>query len=208
MRMWEWGRVLFLLKEIFGYPFKQPLAISEGSRISILDIGTAVSLIGPALAYLGLDVYETDVDLGWQKERLKLKTFLDTFKPAGIFSWTQAGFGTLHERCGKRQYEVVMSISTIEHVETSLEKAAWKEMADLVKPGGLLIVTMDCFEFAKKGYKYDDVRFTNYSMDTVKDRVTELKSYGFFPIGKEDYKWHGVFVDDGSFACINMRKKK
>lgn len=203
MRMWEWGRVLKNFKEHFGYPF-------YGKEINVLDVGTAVSLIGPALSYLGCRVVECDVDASFQPERLKLKKFLDNFPPAIGFEWVQAGFGTLKERCvprSKEKYDAVMSISTIEHVETSLEKNAWKEMFDLLKPGGLMIVTMDCFPVAKKGYIYDDVRYTNYDMNLVKERVDELKSYGMKTVGGEDYRYHGIFVDDGSFSCIHMVKK-
>jgi len=206
MRTWEWGRVLLNIKEMFGYPF------SQDPRVSVLDIGTAVSLIGPALAYLGCNVQENDVDGGWKRERLALNRLLEKVPSAGEFRWTQAGFGTLRERCSNPwgvttgQYDVVMSISTIEHVETSLELGAWREMFDLLKPGGLMIVTMDCFPEAKKGYIYDAVRYTNYDMKLVKKRVDELKSYGMIPVGEEDYRWHGVHVDDGSFASVHMRK--
>ena len=116
------------------------------------------------------------------------------------------GFGRLHE-IEAHQFDAVMSISTIEHVETSLEQGAWKEMVRCLKPGGILIVTMDCFVEAKKGYTYDDVRYTNYDMKVVKERVKELKSLGMETVGKEDWRWHGVHVDDGSFAGIHMVKK-
>lgn len=199
MRMWEWGRNLLNVKEVFGYPFAL-------HKISVLDVGTAVSLIGPALAYLGCDVQEVDVDISFQPERLKIKKFFDASDFPGSFDWKQMGFGRLHEL--DKKYDVVMSISTIEHVETSLEKKAWKEMYDRLKPGGLMLVTMDLFEEAGKPQIYDWVRYTNYSMDTVHDRVEELKSYGMKTIGEEDWAWHGVHVDDGSFAYIAMRKGK
>lgn len=195
-RMWEWARILHLFKKRLGYPFRRD--------IHVLDVGTAVSLIGPVLSYLGLNVQETDVDLAWQVERFKLKSWLNEQFFAGAFDWVQMGFGRLPEL--DKQYDVVMSISTIEHVETSLEKQAWKEMYDRMKPGGIIIVTMDCFAEAKKGYTYDAVRYTNYSMDTVKDRVDELKSYGLKVIGEEDYTWYGIHVDDGSFAWLSMEK--
>lgn len=199
-RMWEWARVLMLIKTTFGYPFDRK------DPIEVLDIGTAYSLIGPALAYLGCNVLETDIDANaYLAERMKVKEFLNRFEPGGSFNWTQMGFGRIVE-LGKDRFDVVMSISTIEHVESSLEVGAWKEMYDALKPGGLLIVTMDCFEVAKKGYIYDDVRWTNYDMALVKTRVDELKGYGMKVIGDEDYKWHGVHVDDGSFAWLSLVK--
>lgn len=223
-RMWEWGRVLKEFKNHFGYPF------NTDRRISVLDIGTAYSLIGPALSYLNCNVLECDVDAdAYKAERVKVKTFLDAFHnpekkpllPFVPFDWILSGFGTVHDRatdwairrgltgeaCALYKFDVVMSISTIEHVETSLEKAAWKEMADLLKPGGLFIMTMDLFEDSTTPRTYDWVRYTNYSMETIRARVDEMKSYGLQVIGEEDYKWHGVHVDDGSFAWISMVKE-
>lgn len=201
-RMWEWCRVLMLLKQEFGYPFPTE------ERVQVLDVGTAYSLIGPALSYLGCRVLETDVDANaYMAERFKVKEFLDKHAATSHgaeFDWIQMGFGRLHEL--DHQFDVVMSISTIEHVETSLELKAWKEMYDRLKPGGIMIVTMDCFVEAKKGYIYDDVRYTNYDMALVKTRVDELKSYGMQVIGDEDYTWYGNHVDDGSFSWISMRK--
>lgn len=208
MRMWEWGRVLKTVKDHFGYPFYH----GDAERIKVLDLGSAVSLIGPALCYLGLDVYETDSDAGWREPRGMIKRFFDstTVPHAGKFDWLNIGFGGYREQVpaqtGIGQFDIVMSISTIEHVETSLEQQAWLEMFDMLKPGGLMIVTMDCFERAVKGYKYDDVRYTNYDMGEIYKRVWELKSYGMQVLGSEDYDWHGVHVDDGSFAWISMVK--
>lgn len=208
MRMWEWGRVLKLLKEYFGYPFHQ----YHLPNIKVLDLGSAVSLIGPALSYLGCDVVETDSDPGWIEPRTMIKRYFKSqpVPHAGTFNWINVGFGGLRDQVpvytGLSKFDVVMSISTIEHVETSLEKQAWKEMFDMLKPGGLMIVTMDCFVKAVKGYIYDDVRYTNYDMELVRQRVDELKSYGMEVIGREDYTWHGVHVDDGSFAWISTRK--
>ena len=207
MRMWEWGRILRLFKEHFGYPFN-----TRGKDIDVLDIGTAVSLIGPALSYLGCCVVETDSDPGWRVPRNMIKQFLDNSAPhGGLFDWYNIGFGGLREQVPDQSgytdgFDVVMTISTIEHVETSLELQAWKEMYDMLKPGGLMIVTMDCFAKAVKGYKYDHVRYTNYDMELVRERVNELKAYGMAPTGDEDYRWHGVHVDDGSFAWISMVK--
>jgi len=205
-KMWEWGRALKAIKEIYG----------DNKNLRILDIGAAYSLLGPALAYLGYPVTEVEPDAGCGKEREKINPFLSKFNGQPIY-WKQAGYGTLLENCARVpgygdlnvfEYDVVMSISTIEHIDLWLEKAAWKEMADLTKPGGLLIVTTDLMPKAKKGYMFDDCRWTNYSMEMIEARVKELRSYGFKPLGKEDYQYHGTFVHDYSFASIHMVKDK
>lgn len=199
-KMWEWARALYAIRNIYR----------ERKDVSIIDVGAAFSLLGPALGYLGYDLVEAEVDGPCGVEREKINEFLRRspgFEGKPI-NWIQAGFGSLHERCkAKGLYDVVMSISTIEHVSLDLEVLAWKEMADLTKPGGLLIVTMDCVPVSKKGYMYDDVRWTNYDMKMVKARVDELKSYGFSTLGNEDYEYHGNYINDYSFASIHMVKQ-
>lgn len=200
-KMWEWARTMKAINEVFG-PGRIVRRSSDALRI--LDIGAAFSPLGPALAYLGDKVTEAEPDASCGGERAKVNQFLYDFNHNPI-NWIQAGYGTLAERC-PGPWDVVLSISVIEHVDLWLEKTAWKEMADLVRPGGLLVVTMDCMPQARKGYQYDDVRWTNYDMKLVRDRVTELKSYGLKPLGAEDYTYHGNFVNDYSFAFLAMTK--
>ena len=194
MKLWEWARALLAIREIHG----------KNLDISILDIGAAYSLLGPALAYLGYDVVEVEPDVECGYERSKLNDFLSPFNGRPI-RWMRGGYGGLQD-VTRQHFDVVMSISTIEHIDLWLEKTAWKEMFDLLKPGGLLVVTADLMPEPRKGYMYDDCRWTNYDMNMIKDRVDELKGYGLKPLGEEDYRFHGVFVHDYSFASIHMVK--
>lgn len=208
-KWWEWSRALHLIK-------------GEGTGLRILDIGAACSLLGPMLAYLDYEVTEAEIDAAWKTEREKINRLI----VKNPIKWIQSGYGTLEERCripiimkprslglstdGPKfiLYDAVLSISTIEHVPPNVERTAWKEMVDLVKPGGLLIITADVMPQAKKGYQNDHVRWTNYSMDIIKQRVDYMKEkLGMSPIGEEDYNYHGSFVYDYSFAMIAMRKK-
>ncbi len=189
-KWWEWSRILHLVKQ-------------EKGAIKILDIGAACGLMGPMLAYLGYEVTEAEIDAAWKTEREKINHLL----VKNPIKWVQSGYGTLLQRCNA-PYDVVISVSTVEHVPPNYERTAWKEMVDLTKPGGLLIITTDVMPEAKKGYRNDDVRWTNYSMDMVKERVAYMKeTLGMVPVGEEDYEYHGSFVFDYSFAFMAMRKK-
>ncbi len=194
MKMWEWARALHIIKQL-----------SVKDELDILSIGAAYDLLSPALCYINdlYDVTECEPDFDCKIERGKLNSFLAPFNLNPI-EWLPNGYGTLHEL--KRKFDVVLSISVIEHVHPDLEKTAWKEMCDLLTPAGVLIVTTDCMPKAQKGYVADDARWTNYSMGTIEDRVNEMKSYGMRPIGSEDYTWHGAHVNDYSFAFIAMEK--
>lgn len=198
-KMWEWARTMKALNDVFANG-----STTVRNNLRVLDIGAAFSPLGPALAYLGDKVTEAEPDASCGIEREKVNVFFNRFNRNPI-NWVQAGYGTLAERC-PGPWDVVLSISVIEHVDLWLETFAWKEMADLVRPGGLLVVTMDCMPEARKGFMYDDVRWTNYDMNIVRERVNELKSYGFKPIGAEDYTYHGNHVNDYSFAFMALVK--
>lgn len=198
-KMWEWSRALHLIKQMYPNA-KRP----DGWAPRVVSIGSAFCPLEPALCYLGYSVVDGDVDASCGTEREKINSFLEKFN-GNPLKWVQTGFGTLHERVGLN-WDVVMCISTIEHVDIPLEKAAWKEMADMLKPGGLLIVTMDGMPESRKGFKYDDVRWTNYGPDLIKARVEELHYYGMKPVGEVDYTYHGNHVNDYSFWFIAMTK--
>lgn len=191
-RMWEWGRALHAIKEVFGE-----------AKVSVLDIGSAYSLLGPSLSYLGYSVTEIDPDYSYLDDRRKINSFLSSAKFKTI-NWERIGFGPLFSQVG--QFDVVISISTVEHIPLDLEKTCWKEMSDATKSNGLLVVTLDCMPEERKGFQNDSARYTNYSMNTVKQRVDELKSYGFKSLGTEDYTYYGPQVYDYTFASIIMTK--
>lgn len=195
-KFWEWARTTHAIREVFG----------PRIGLRILDIGSAFSLLGPALAYLGHHVIEAEPDGGMVQERGKLQDLIHRVGDGKLQTF-QCGYGSLVGQVGvSEQFDVVCSISTIEHVETQAEGPAWAEMVDLVKKNGLLHVTLDCMPEARKGFKNDQVRATNFDMEMVRERVEALKTMGMVPIGPEDYTFHGPFVYDYTFASILMKK--
>lgn len=199
MKYWEWGRLMEAINEIYG----------NASGLSVVDIGSAYSLLGPMLAYIGANVHECEPDGDCIAHRVIVNDFLISREGYGAKPITTypVGYRSLHQAL-KRQFDVVCSISVMEHVDLSAEQEAWVEMAQLVVPGGLLCVTMDLMPRPGKGFVADDVRWTNYTMEDVKNRVEKLKALGFYAIGNEDYAYHGNYVADYSFASIIMRKEK
>lgn len=200
MKYWEWGRLMLAIKETFH--------IKTHANLSVLDIGAAYSLIGPMLGYLGATVHEAEPDGDCINERVKLNDFMISRESFGAKPITThaVGYRSLWDTL-KRQFDVVCSISVMEHVDLAAEQEAWAEMAQLVLPGGLLAVTADLMPRPGKGFVADDVRWTNYTMEDVKVRVDKLKALGFHPIGAEDYLYHGNHVADYSFASIFMQKE-
>lgn len=202
-KIWEWGRALFAMVET------QDCKKDDYSGLLTLDIGAAYSLLGPALAYRGAAIVEAEPDGGCYPDRLKVNEFLRSRGKPEI-AWVQAGYGSLHRAytvSASRMFNAVFSISTIEHVEPRLEEMAWDEMTHFTEPEGLIVTTMDLMPRPGKGFVADDVRWTNYVMSDVKARVDKLKECGCVVLGDEDYKYHGSFVNDYSFAGIHVVKE-
>lgn len=121
-RMWEYGSALQTLLE-------------HPSPTKIIDIGCGHSILGPAAFFArGVEVTETD-PLGRYAERGKiLHELLDgkyTFRREALPEGPEA------------QYSAVFSISVMEHIRPGMQRMAWKKLADMVEPGGVLVVTVD-----------------------------------------------------------------
>ena len=196
-KMWEWSRTVLAIEEMK----------STKPKLRILDIGAAFSLLGPYLASLGHTVIEADLERRYGL--VEIQTMLSKIEGAGSLASFAAGYGGLIGVVGvTEQFDVVLSISTIEHVPPNIEREAWPEMVNLLRPGGLLVVTADVMPEAKKGYRNDAVRWTNYDMAMLKKRVDYLKSLGMRAAGEEDWQYHGDHVFDYSFFFAALRKNR
>ena len=104
------------------------------------------------MAWLGIKPQRVE----WQSKRfarydavaedLKARGFSIEFSPISLF-----------EASGI--YDAVFSISVMEHIPEPDQEAAWKKLASLVSPGGLLFVTVD-YGPSDRDWMHDDARFT------------------------------------------------
>src|SRR5437762_3564573 len=64
-KTWEWARALKAIRDVFGKKLENdPYGrwCEDNIGIEILDVGSAYSLLGPALAYMGYCLTEAEVD--------------------------------------------------------------------------------------------------------------------------------------------------
>lgn len=103
-------------------------------------------------------------------------------------------------------FDVVMCISTIEHVDADQHDAALRELCRLTKPGGLIFITSDYFRDQRQ---YDTspsrhLQFTAYTQDYVLGLPAKIP-VDF--VGETDLGYAGDFVHTYSFVNICLRKR-
>lgn len=198
-RLWEYGTVIHAM--LHKYDGKIP------STISVLDVGSGWSALGPILNYkYNCDVieYEPDIKTYWD-DRLSTSSFLKTSGRKGIYLHSF----TLESMPGQ-DYDVVTCLSVLEHVKKDKERQCWKELAARVRKGGLLVITVDIVENAHAKYSFDEMRaLPNYTLDDMRERVNMLiDECNMKVLGPEpEYVWNGSHVNDYTFFRLVMTKQ-
>lgn len=119
---------------------------------------------------------------------------LETLRPAGYVGVDIApgprvdvvcDAADLVERFGPEAFDVVVSTEMVEHVRDW--RRAFDQMKEVLRPGGLLVVTTRSPGFKVHGYPYDFWRFTPDDMRVIFADFTELRV-------EDDEIGPGVFV--------------
>ncbi len=179
-RMWEYSIIL--------------KALRENGTNTLLDVGGGASLFAPACAYDRIDVTQIDKEdrANWvskQNERLIESRQIKYFQ-SDFLTFTQP----------LNQFDAVTAISVLEHVR--LDLVFFRKMLRLVRPGGLVGITVD---FHPDGKQMVEHHLRTYR--TV-DLAPFLSSDSTFAIFGEDidYTWRGPDVNDYTFASVILRK--
>lgn len=106
-------------------------------------------------------------------------------------------------------FDVVMCISTIEHVDAEHHDDALREICRLTKPGGLIFITSDYFQSGAQGKAqhqaspYVAGQATAYTKELVLG-LPNIIDVDF--VGDTDLDYRGDFVHNYSFVNICLRK--
>lgn len=188
-RKWEWGMAIKALTIWY-------LEYNE-ENISIVDVGSGDGLLAPAISCgLSMSVTEIEPREECYTNRVHCNSILtNNLKPE--IKWIQKSDGS--------KYDVVFSISVMEHVVA--DHVFLKDLADMVKPSGLLFITTDVMPTMPGKYHFDNLREHNYVMFDILNKVRYLESVGFESFGESDFAYKGNQVFDYSFCSLAMVKK-
>lgn len=191
-RIWEYASMMQQLEE---------LNVPNDARI--LDVGSGGSFFPPYLATVGT---YPNVSL------------TDSMKYGDITSDVQGQrdyygielplYDLLVEDMSPLQndsFDVVMCISTIEHVDAVRHDDGLREMWRVTKPGGLIFITSDYFRdlqhYSESISKH--LQFTPYRKEFVLN-IPNIVPVEF--VGETDLDYRGDFVHNYSFCNIALRK--
>lgn len=184
-RIWEYASALEALRQHFR----------DTSDVNALDVGCGASLLSFALLRShGCTV--TDIDPSpnvvpfkddfrkvlWRYKPMLMQLY--TFKPVGVQDIT----GT---------YDAVFCISVMEHVSADKQQEAWRKLAALVAPGGMLFATVDyCADDSPHlNDPSRDFRYTPANVEQVRDWLADagISLSGFDPAYNGDQVWNYTF---------------
>ena len=102
---------------------------------------------------------------------------------------------------------VVTCVSVLEHVEDEWEFLS--ALDKLVRPGGMLFLTMDCGDSSQTTdtAHYHWMRTRLYTPETWSELAKRFVDSGWEFLGDFDFSYNGHTVLDYSFASLSLRKK-
>lgn len=149
--------------------------------MKVLDCGGASTIFSFYLASKGCQVHTLDID--WRKQGI--------VENADFVSETM-GFGMHNLKASMTEmpyedsyFDRVFSICVLEHMSYKEQGKAIKEMARVLKPGGIMALTFDYGPFAHGG-KYEDIRRLN-------KRIVIPSELGI--VGNSDYQENAWFKE-------------
>ena len=179
-RMWEYGTILKILKKT--------------SYKTLIDIGGSGSALSQCFSLRGMDTTIIDFDDESDKINEQNKLLETNTK------FIAADFLTVPTK----MYDVVISISTIEHVLNDV--SFFDKMLDACNKGGLIYLTCDFFTSATHPNEpptYKQWVNRTYTEDKLKDMVSIASKKGFKLFNnKYDWAWNGPYVYNYNFASL------
>jgi 2-polyprenyl-3-methyl-5-hydroxy-6-metoxy-1,4-benzoquinol methylase len=187
-RKWEWGMALKAFQDWM-------IDVSKTDNPEILDVGSGDGLLGPTFAWAQL---LSITELEPRIECLHNRSFCNSLLKAKLN--VLQNYDQLVS-----SYDVVFSISVMEHVQE--DKEFLLKLASLINPKGLLFITTDVMPIMPGQYHFDNLRAHNYTMFDICTMIKTLNDLGFELFEDTDLEFKGAQVFDYSFASICMIKK-
>jgi len=156
-RYWEYGSALQAWRD-------------NGHFHTAIDVGCGFSLLGPALRLQhAASVYDVDPDENVAKFRPALAAALTP-----DYTFTRSTLVDTPEH----QYDAVYCISVLEHMTGEEQEAAWRKLARMVAPGGLLFTTLDIGDVSTREWANDERRSSKFTPDDLPRSANYLTQEG------------------------------
>ena len=179
-RRWEYGLLLRALR-------------ANGTK-TVLDVGGGGSVFAPSAAMLGMEPIQVDPEPygDWALQQAR--------KLGMPLPYIQEDFLKFTTR---RKFDAVVSISTLEHIEE--DEKFFLRMAEFVKPGGLLAITVDFHPSGDALLYPEHLRtYTKRDMEHLYNML--WPEFTYFD-GAVDYTYRGADVNSYTFASMVLKTR-
>ncbi len=181
MRKWEYGLALkFLL---------------ETGVTTVLDVGGGGSALAPILHHYGMKVTQIDPDPSGVTTVEMQNQILGS-----DIAFINEDFLTFK---GRKKFDAVICMSTIEHIETKADEKAF--MTKLCKKAPVLFLTTD---FSPKAKVFSPDHYRTYNKMSMLKLANLAKKFKFQFYGEVDYTYGGALVYDYTFASLALIGEK
>lgn len=197
-KIWENASIMQQLEEL-GVP----------KDASVIDVGSGGMFFPPYLAMIG---GYRDLTLTDSMDNQDITQMVRVQERAyGIHMPVIAVRAENMDMLPSARWDVVMCISTIEHIAADQHDNALRELWRLTKPGGLIFITSDYFrsvhgqlDFAQAAASpYKDGQQTCYHKELILNLPTVIPVEF---VGATDLDYRGDFVHNYSFCNVCVRK--
>lgn len=193
IRRWEYTMAHYVLSEW------QDLLQQEGRLdppLRIADVGSA----GSNFWHLLLDFTSADIEL--------IDPAYAGHDVVGQVRVTPTDLVSFAANDRHGALDVLTAISVIEHIEQPDVRRFARAAAMLLKPGGLLFLTTDCWDAdGPDCAHFHWMRKRIYNAESLRKLQVMLREVGFQSFGATDWTYHGHQVHNYSVASIAMRRR-
>lgn len=194
-RAWEYSQALYALER---WDIHLPTYVPERDEggLRLADIGGASSNFWRTFShYTRKPAVAIDPNHAWASDDQAAQYFRDTLH-------------RFKEQSPDQQFDCVFCLSVVEHVPSDQLQQFERDLASLVCPGGLLILTCDAGESHPDVYHFNWMRERIYTPGGLAALAHVFaQTYQLSPIDPPDYQWHGPTVYDYSAAILTATKK-
>lgn len=113
--------------------------INHRKKLKIIDIGSGVTILPNILSQMGNDVDALDPSPDWKMANSKIGSLYNNFFKTDV-RYNNNYISSIHDN---EIYDVITCVSVLEHLPTDELKNTLNKMIDILKSGGLLIMTID-----------------------------------------------------------------
>ena len=179
MRKWEYGLALKFLLEV-------------GAK-TVLDVGGGGSALAPILHHYGMKVTQIDPDPSGVATVARQNQILGS-----DIVFLNEDF---LEFKGRKKYDAVICMSTIEHIKTKEDERLFFQK--LLKKAPILFLTTD---FSPKAKVFSPDHYRTYNKVSMNKLANMAKKDKFKYYGEVDYTYEGALVYDYTFASLALTK--